>query len=370
MHHAIPITFGLLLTVFAWTSIAQTPGTGMPIEKPDKPAAGKGLDGVTGTLIVLNKSEASASLIDLASGIEVKRVPTGVGPHEVAVSPDGGTAIVANYGEGQPGRTLSVIDLAKGTLTKTIDLEKYHRPHGIAFLPDGERVVVTAEAEQMLLVVNINSGTVERAMETEARVSHMVALSPDFKRAFVSNIGSHSMTVFDLEKGERLGHVPTGPQAEGIDVSPDGSQVWVSNRAGNTITVVDARSLEVIATMDSPTFPIRLKFMPDGTKVLVSNANSGDVAVFDAKERKEVTRIAMNEKAAEDTEDRLFSDQFGNSPVPVGILILPAGTHAFVANTNADVVTVLDLKAWTIAGRLKAGKQPDGLGYTPIVVDQ
>ena len=42
-----------------------------------------------GTLVVLNKSEASASLIDLASGKEVARIAVGDGPHEAATSPDG-----------------------------------------------------------------------------------------------------------------------------------------------------------------------------------------------------------------------------------------------------------------------------------------
>ena len=46
--------------------------------------------GVPGTLVVLNKAEASASLIDLASGEVVATLPTGVGPHEVAASYDGG----------------------------------------------------------------------------------------------------------------------------------------------------------------------------------------------------------------------------------------------------------------------------------------
>ena len=44
------------------------------------------------------------------------------------------------------------------------------------------------------------------------------------------------------------------------------------------------------------------------------------------------------------------------------------GRYAFIANTNADVVTVLDLAKGAIAGRLTAGKEPDGLGYTPIVL--
>ena len=50
---------------------------------------------LTGTLVVLNKAEASASLLDVATGHEIARLPTGDGPHEAAISPDGRTAVVA-----------------------------------------------------------------------------------------------------------------------------------------------------------------------------------------------------------------------------------------------------------------------------------
>jgi DNA-binding beta-propeller fold protein YncE len=41
---------------------------------------------------------------------------------------------------------------------------------------------------------------------------------------------------------------------------------------------------------------------------------------------------------------------------------------AFVANTNADTITVIDLESLKIVDRLKAGREPDGLGYTKIEV--
>ena len=52
------------------------------------------------TLIVANKAEASVSLVDLASGKVAATLPVGTGPHEVAVSPDGRLALIANYGTG------------------------------------------------------------------------------------------------------------------------------------------------------------------------------------------------------------------------------------------------------------------------------
>jgi YVTN family beta-propeller protein len=321
-------------------------------------------------LIVLNKSEATASLIDPGSTREVARVRTGDGPHEAAVGGDGRLAVVGNYGtRSTAGSTLTVFDVGTAEVIRTVELRRgettYHRPHGIAFL-DSRRIVVTCEAEQSVLVVDVEAGRVERAIPTDQRVSHMVALSRDGGRAFVANIGSGSMTVLDLNRGVKLADVATGAGAEGIAVSPDGEQVWVTNRAEDTVTVVDAVSLEVLATLEAPSFPIRAAFTPDGRHVLVSLARSGEVAVFDAAKRSLTRRISMEARAGDERDQRLFGDRFGDSPVPIGILIPPDGARAYVANTNADVVTIIDLEDWKLAGRLTAGKEPDGMAWSPV----
>ena len=320
-----------------------------------------------GTLIVLNKSDNTVSLIDLKSKKSVATVPTGVGPHEAAVSPDGKIAVIANYGaQGQPGNSLTVVDISKKEVVRTIDLGEYRRPHGINWL-QGNRIVVTAEVNKALLIVDVTSGKVLDAINTEQNVSHMVAVSAKTNRAFVANIGSGTVTVIDLATKKKIADIPTGAGAEGIDISPDEREVWVTNRESNTISVVDQATLKVIATLDSKSFPIRIKFVGDGKHVLVSNAQSGDIAVFDAIARKELKRIPMELKAATgQTEQRLFGTQFGQSPVPVGILVIPSVNRAFVANTNADIVTVVDLKEWKVVDRLQAGKEPDGLAYSRV----
>jgi len=321
----------------------------------------------SGTLIVLNKAEASASLINLQTGKEFAKIATGVGPHEVAVSPDGKTAVVCNYGDRTPGNSLSVIDLKKQAVTKTIDLGENHRPHGIVYLSGGNSVVVTTEQSQKLLIVNLIEGKITTGIDTGAQISHMVAITPDEKRAFVSNIGSASVTVIDLGKRERLKEIKTGEGAEGLDISPDGKECWVSNRSGDSVSVIDTGTLEIDAELPCKSFPIRVKFTPDGKHALVSNASTGDVAVFDTRRRELIKRISMNETAAGDADQRLFSNQFGDSPVPVGILVDPSGEYAYIANTNADVVTVVDLKRLEIVNRLRGGKEPDGLAWSPLI---
>src|SRR5688572_21190241 len=118
--------------------------------------------GAQGTLIVLNKAEASASLLDGTTGTVVATLPTGTGPHEVAVSPDGRWALVANYGGREAGRSLTVLDVPARTVERTIDLGDYRRPHGVAWLADGRRAAVTVEANGGVLLVDVAAGRVER----------------------------------------------------------------------------------------------------------------------------------------------------------------------------------------------------------------
>ncbi len=324
----------------------------------------------SGTLLVLNKSDNTVSLIDLASKKTVAIIPTGVGPHEVAVSSNGKLAVIADYGTGpQPGSTLTVIDIPGKKHLRTIDLGEYRRPHGILWL-HGNQVAVTVEGSKALLIVDVEAGKVVASMSTDQNVSHMVAVSPKHQRAFVANIGSGSVTVIDLANKKKMVDIQTGAGAEGIDISPDEKEVWVSNRAANTVSVIDAASLKITGALESKDFPIRVKFVPGGKHVLVSNARSGDVAVFDAASKREIRRIPMEVKAneASSASGRIFGNQFGQSPVPVGILVAPRLSHAFVANTNADIVTMIDLKTWEIVDHLTAGKEPDGLGYSQLTV--
>jgi len=324
------------------------------------------LPAAAGTLLVANKSEATLSLVDETSGEVAATLPTGQGPHEVAVSPDGATAVVANYFGGQPGHTLTVVDVPAAEVVRTIELGELTRPHGIVFL-DRHRVVVTCEGAGAVAVVDVRTGKVEKRIATGQEVSHMVAVPRRGKRAYVANIGSGSMTVVDLATGTKVGDVATGEGAEGIAVSPDGRWVWVSNRAADTVSLVDAKSLEKVADLPSASFPIRAEMTPDGKWVLVTNAESGTLTVIDA-ERRQVARTVDLGQGAGDLEGKLFGEQFGDSSAPIGIEISRDGETAWIAHANADVVQVVDLTTWKPSGVLRAGREPDGMAYSPLAV--
>lgn len=307
------------------------------------------------TLIVLNKSDHEAALVHPETFTVTARVPTGQGPHEAAVSPDGRLAYVTNYGsfaifkEGerpqmQPGSTITVIDLQARAVKATFDLGDYRQPHGIAVSRDGKKLWVTVEGSQAVLELDAQSGKILEAWKTDQQVSHMVVATPDEKKLYVANIGSDSVTVINRATDE-VNSIPTGDGAEGIDVSRNGKEVWVTNRGANTISVFDTATDQIAASFESGgAMPIRVKFTTDGRQAWVSNARSNAVTIFDAATRKLIGKIEVG-------------------AVPVGIQMTPDGKRAFVANTNDNKVTVIDVASQKVLSTFVPGTEPDGMAW-------
>jgi len=227
------------------------------------------------TLVVLNKSDNEAALVDPVTYQVLAKLPTGRGPHEVAASPDGRYAYVSNYGaleasrKGEkpkwaPGNTITVLDLKERAVKATYDLGSYTQPHGIRASPDSTPPWVT--------------GKILKVWKTEQQVSQMVVPTPDERKLYVANIGSGSVSVINRASGA-VATIPTAAGSEGIAVSPDSREVWVVNRAAGTLAVIDTAADRVVTSFVSGgKFPIRVKFTPDGKQVLVSNAESNGVA--------------------------------------------------------------------------------------------
>ena len=305
-------------------------------------------------LVVLNKSDHEAVLVDPATFKTVTKVATGHGPHEAAVSPDGRRAFVCNYGmtgvfrEGErrdePGNTLSVVDLERRAVVDTFALGEFTKPHGIAVSRDGRLLWVTCEGAQAVLELDAASGKVLKSWKTGQDVSHMLVATPDERKLYVANIRSGSATVIDRGT-DSVQTVVTGEGAEGIDVTPDGKEVWVTNRAANTVSVIATATDSVVASFESGgTMPIRVKFTPDGKEAWISNARSNAMTVFDVATRKLLATVAVG-------------------AVPIGIQMSPDGKRAFVANTNDDQITVLDVKGRKVVGTFTTGNEPDGMAW-------
>jgi YVTN family beta-propeller protein len=306
-----------------------------------------GVAGAQGpTLLVVNKAENSLAALDPATGKVLSRVPTGDGPHEVALSADGRTAYVTNYGAQGPGSSLSVIDVVSGREIRRVDLGPLRRPHGA--IVRGTSVYVTAEANRVLARYDATANTVDWVMGTGEAGTHMVVATPDGGTLFTSNIGSDSVSWFRRPAGGQaweVTRIPVGRGPEAIDLSPDGKELWTAHSRDGGVSVIDAATGKVRQAFDIGTKRSnRLQFTLDGRLVLVSDLDAGEVIVIDAATRTIVKRLAVGR-------------------APSGILMVPDRARAYVALTGENALAILDLKALAVTGRIPTGQGPDGMAW-------
>src|ERR1044072_8470276 len=189
----------------------------------------------TDLLVVIDKSDDEAVLVDPMSFRALRRFPTGHGPHEVAIATDGRRAFVTNYGTTTaPGHSLTALDLRRAGTRDSIALGNYSKPHGIAMSRDGGRVWVTCEGAHAVIELDARTGAVAHAWPTGQEVSHRVVASRDERKLYVASLGSGSCTVIERAT-DRERVIPTAAGAEGIDITPDGREVWVANSEAKTL---------------------------------------------------------------------------------------------------------------------------------------
>jgi DNA-binding beta-propeller fold protein YncE len=318
---------------------------------------------VPGDVLLVLDGNSTILMFDPKSGAALGNARVGEGPHEVEVIADGTTAAVSNYGEsGDPGRTLTLIDLNRRAASGTIDLGKGTRPYGLEALPNGNLLVV-AEGTKELLVVDPKLRWVVARIPTGLVGSRLVAATADGSRAFVTSerSGSGLVTAIDLTPPRIVRDIVTAAVAEGIDVTPDGREVWITNSDANSVWVIEARDLGIVARILAPRLPTRVKITPDGKYALVVCTESGDVAVFDAATRREVKRISIAREAAMRVRAQMARGGIPELPEPISLLIEPDGSHAWVGSSNSSVVCHLDLRTLIVSGSLTAGRDPGAL---------
>ena len=310
---------------------------------------------LTGTVVVVNQAADTVTLVDLASLEAYRHIAVVGGPHEVAVSADGGRAVVTNYHSraAGPQKTLSLIALPGGDVLRTIDLGEYSRPHDVQWV-DERRVVATVEANQALLQVDVESGVVERVFATGRDGSHMLSLSVDRRRLYASNMGGGgSVSAFDFESGAKIADIDTGKECEGVGVTPDGRWVWAGNRAEDTVSIIDTASLQTVTTLKSPGFPYRVEFTPNGRYALVPHARSGTLMVGDVVRQTVLRHIPLGLTEVEE-------------PSTAGVFPHPDNVHAFVTVRNDNSVLVVNVETGKTLARVEVQESPDGVGWSPL----
>src|ERR1035437_9644431 len=104
------------------------------------------------------------------------------------------------------------------------------------------------------------------ALISAAMILMLVSIAGAAPFAYISNLGSNTVSVIDTANNIVTATVNVGIDPLGIAVTPDGSKVYVTNEGNNTISVINTTTNTVTATVNVGSFPIGVAVSPDETK--------------------------------------------------------------------------------------------------------
>ena len=298
-------------------------------------------------LFVANKRGDTLTRLSLASGKTTAEVASCANPHELATSPDGRHVALACYG----GTTVDIFATDSLKPINSYDLGENARPHGIVWHDNGD-IYVTAEGRRSVFRINQPLGPLgPQSFEfaTGKAGSHMLAVSPDARTAWTTDLGSRTVTRIDLVTRRAPLSVAVGEEPEGIDLSPDGRALWVSARKADKVVELDPMTLEVRREVATGRFPLRIAIRPQGDVAVTSNLADGSLSVIDLASGETIRTIAVS------------SPDEAEARQQVTILWSGDGARVFVAETGTDTVAEVDYASGRVVRRLLAGKGGDGL---------
>ena len=147
---------------------------------------------------------------------------------------------------------------------------------------------------------------------------------------------------------EVTGVASTGSMPKGVSLSPDGKRAYITNFGqsnGHNIEIVDAKTLEHIDSIDLPGNVVESVLSADGTTIFASNFIRNSVQFVDVKTKRVTKEIPT-----------------GTHPK---ILVLsPDAKHLFAANWSGDSVTQIEIATAKVIRTLPCGKNPRGMVMT------
>jgi YVTN family beta-propeller protein len=152
------------------------------------------------------------------------------------------------------------------------------------------------------------------------------------------------VSVVDLVASTTV-EVEVGATPLGVAVAPDGSRVYVTNQGSHNVSVIDAATNQELVQVPVGLFPFGVAVHPNGSHVYVANRGwgSGSISVIDAVSNLPVTIGTQTQG--------LF-----------GIGVNPSGTHVYAASEDSNVMVILETATNAVTGSIQVPLLPAAFG--------
>jgi len=188
------------------------------------------------------QEEGAVYKIDALAYFIEKRIETGAGsePHGLRVSPDGSTAYIAML----KGKALGMLSVGSDTFT-SIPLDGQAVQTGVT--PDGAFVVASLYDTKKLAVYDVAMKSV-RYVDLPAGAKGPVQMypTPDSRFMYLADQGyyfgqpeSNLVYKIDIHAGRVVKEIVAGKAPHGVAISPDGKSIYVTNLLSNDVSVID-----------------------------------------------------------------------------------------------------------------------------------
>ncbi len=119
-----------------------------------------------------------------------------------------------------------------------------------------------------------------------------LALSPDGKRLYVVCEGDDVVLAVNTHTRFVVGKVKVGRRPEGIAVSPDGKTLYVTNEWSDTVSEINADTLQIVRTLKTGWDPVGVTTDRAGKFLYTANTLGDDISVINLSTGKEIKRLS------------------------------------------------------------------------------
>jgi DNA-binding beta-propeller fold protein YncE len=301
---------------------------------------------------------------------------TGPGPFGLAISPDGRTIVSVNSG---PERfSVSVLERDKKGSLLTHHLvaappprRQEQRPEegnewhsvfmGAAF--DGNKIAFVSEGNSgRVRMVELATGSRHKLYDLnqddfQDSYTGDLAFDPDRALLYVVDQANFRLVVLDIKKGRVVSSLPVGRLPFAIALSPDKRTAYVTNIGMfrySPIPGVDRKNSQVTG-LPFPAFGFPSPEARDGVRLQTEHGAVDVPGLGDpnARESNSLYIVDVAEPAAPHVAgvirtSRPFGDGIDGGSSPSGVIA--TADRVFVSNTHSDTVTVVDPKTRAIVG--------------------
>ena len=203
------------------------------------------------------------------------------------LSPDEKTLYAANW----ISNDISVIDLASGTVVRTIPTVK--TPRGLSLSPDGNTIYVAGFEDGNLVRIDLTTLKQTELIRTGGAMRHLTfdALT---NTMYADDMGGDVVYAFDLKTDKHRVLAKTDSHPNTIDLAPGGRFLYVSNRGQNStngyyvpgpdwgsVTVIDTTTGVTVDALVGGNQTTGLDVSPDGRYLAFTDFLDGRLQLYE-----------------------------------------------------------------------------------------